>query len=736
MVDIVFTNVYHIIHNSEKYFIFENKKGNYMKKTVLILGGSLFALCSMATDTIPNYSSEATAIDVSSVSAGIPAASSEGVYMLNSSAKGAVASSGTYKYDSNDITLVNTHSPRHLSSTIIDTNDKTGLLFVAQTTLNEKYANGANNYFGFNGTTIKGGGAITVGYSTANKADVWVSSLKIQGITTHTVNNGKDDFSENRTTVNFNLGENVIFTDASTITLTDGVDLNWNTQNRLTNGLLVGYEKPLVDGKPQAEEDGTILRKFADNHKVITFQSTNTTYTNTSNQTKTLPTMNTVKLSKDAMTTVTIDGVEKSVFRNYSLKGSNAKMTFDVNAGNDLIMYNSSSDGLTFIGISLEAGRTLTFQSANTSVSAVKALTVGGDGKYVLDFSGSMSYISLLTGGGNGAIEVTAGNEITASGRTSAQTFSLTLQSGAKVSFGAVRSATSYKTDANGNNTMAALNLADGTSSLTVAGGLRFVGGNINGTVTVNGTGRASDSNGIDDFMFAIRGGKTVFGETAIVKQTYTGANPAKNWVLKNSTVQSKSAANSLSFAKKLYINGGSTFILDSTDAYVLGTNEDWNATSQATSIFHLEDWGDSGMTNTSAITRFEINAENNIGAFSFGAGRTLTLAFNTDKGTDGSLVLGAEEGDSFTSLLGAVANSIVLEGLVDEKLKVYDVSKENLETYFTVADDTKYQLFIDTIDADRNIYWVNTVAVPEPAQWAVVLGAIALAFVAYRRRK
>ena len=39
-------------------------------------------------------------------------------------------------------------------------------------------------------------------------------------------------------------------------------------------------------------------------------------------------------------------------------------------------------------------------------------------------------------------------------------------------------------------------------------------------------------------------------------------------------------------------------------------------------------------------------------------------------------------------------------------------------------------------VEATEGGFYINTVAVPEPAEWAMIFGAIALGFVAYRRRK
>ena len=91
-----------------------------------------------------------------------------------------------------------------------------------------------------------------------------------------------------------------------------------------------------------------------------------------------------------------------------------------------------------------------------------------------------------------------------------------------------------------------------------------------------------------------------------------------------------------------------------------------------------------------------------------------------------------------FYSLRGnyLVENCILIDGLAFEQLKVYDVSEEDLEKYFSVLDEEKYKINIAAVDGEANAFWVNAVAVPEPAEWALIFGAIALGLVIYRRRK
>jgi len=60
----------------------------------------------------------------------------------------------------------------------------------------------------------------------------------------------------------------------------------------------------------------------------------------------------------------------------------------------------------------------------------------------------------------------------------------------------------------------------------------------------------------------------------------------------------------------------------------------------------------------------------------------------------------------------------------------------EDVETYISnVSGEDFFVEFANGISADGG-YYIYNVAVPEPAEWAMIFGAIALSFVAYRRRK
>ena len=129
----------------------------------------------------------------------------------------------------------------------------------------------------------------------------------------------------------------------------------------------------------------------------------------------------------------------------------------------------------------------------------------------------------------------------------------------------------------------------------------------------------------------------------------------------------------------------------------------------------------------------FEINAENNIGGFYFEAAKnsTLELLF----GANGSLTVG--EDSNITSFAGAdgVAFEIILNGEVKEQLRIFDLTEQQILDSFSVKNSDEYTLQIK--DMGDGSFYVNAIstAVPEPAEWAMIFGGIALAFVMYRRR-
>lgn len=68
-----------------------------------------------------------------------------------------------------------------------------------------------------------------------------------------------------------------------------------------------------------------------------------------------------------------------------------------------------------------------------------------------------------------------------------------------------------------------------------------------------------------------------------------------------------------------------------------------------------------------------------------------------------------------------AASYNNLVNALKDGRLEIYDTSDK--------------QVLADVIGIDSN-GWLTMTAVPEPAEWAAIFGAIALGLAVYRRRK
>ena len=665
-----------------------------MKKNILILGSSLAALSALAY------------VDITGITTPLPTSGSS--VSITESMIGAILSGGmTYNFDADGVMIVHSGPiPRHVSSTItFNTNGHTGLT-VASSAISSNFGKWYY-YYGYNNPTITGGGEISFD-TTEGATPVWYNSMIIDA-----------------TTVNMNLAPEKFLRaggslGSATTTLRNGATLNWNSANPI---------KFYVNGKDSSTE-GT----WVDNTSAITFNGSGSTFS-------------TVNFSSAALTNV--DGVG-DVLLNFASSG-NVYFKFDDSLGSDIVMYNNSGTRLgNSARVQLSNGKTLTYKASSDSVAAISELvvssvSVSSRGTYVLDFNGEMASINQESSSTRGFVKIAAGRNISLTNRLTSNSVELEIDSGASLTSKGDGKGTSTA----GNNIMGTLTMNEG-SSFTIAGGLRTYGMNIDGAIAVNGTGRKTSA-GVDDFIVGFNVGtystitnKYLFGENATFTQAYQ-SDGAKNWtsIARDNASNNltglfivDSAAGSINFGNELLIARGTSFTLNSTDAFVLGSGEAWGATSQATSVFTFADYALS--SSVEALTRdlfheFTINAANNIGAFSFdSAYRRVKLIF----GESGSLTLGAAEGEYFNSLRGAYLTDdcVVLDGEVINKLRVYDLTEAQIAQYFAVADEENYILNITA--ADANSYWVNAIAIPEPAEWAFIFGALALGFAAYRRRR
>ncbi len=315
-------------------------------------------------------------------------------------------------------------------------------------------------------------------------------------------------------------------------------------------------------------------------------------------------------------------------------------------------------------------------------------------------------------------VNIADGRSIKATGRWSANNATINVGKNAALDLAAATASGGTS----GNNIFAVVNAQEG-STITVAAGLRTAG-TFAGSLIINGNGRDIATLNADTFIYGING-NTTFASTATLTQNKVNTTYAKNWVRGGATVTSNAAAGALVFGNDLYITKGAKFVLNSTDAFAIA-----GAESQAKSVFRLENAG--GIDAGENDTTFVINAQNNIGGFLFNDATSSKL--NLEFGADGSLILGQDE--SVKALDGAYLTdgSIVLSSAISNKLRVYDLTADEINKYFTVNGEN---LQLSVVDAGDGSYFVNVVSnVPEPATYAAILGGLAIAFAFMRRRR
>ncbi len=287
-------------------------------------------------------------------------------------------------------------------------------------------------------------------------------------------------------------------------------------------------------------------------------------------------------------------------------------------------------------------------------------------------------------------------------------------------------------TSGNGSNNVDSLVVEAGGSFSVLAqrsmGGMALRGNSdIDGSILIVG-GRTHPTSPADQYAFAIQGNTTTFGANATLdQQTYSAT--MDSYLARGARVVSNSAKGALKLANILKIGDSARLVLNTTDAWISGyASEACGATSQATSVFAIVNHYDE---TASTLAILEINAANNIGGFLFDvADSRLKLHF----GADGSLVLG--ESESVQSLSGSALDSasIVLSSELTNKLRVYDLTEEEINKYFTTDSS---DLIIEAVKQADGSYFVNVVSnVPEPATCAAILGGLAIAFALIRRRR
>ena len=122
------------------------------------------------------------------------------------------------------------------------------------------------------------------------------------------------------------------------------------------------------------------------------------------------------------------------------------------------------------------------------------------------------------------------------------------------------------------------------------------------------------------------------------------------------------------------------------------------------------------------------------LGGFRAVAGSTLTIDLKGNK-----LDLGSFEdldGDlNFSIIINDFANGLISFDS-DSKIVTDTPNINNIVLAYANIDGVKTMLELEWQTVGDKSFLYSQALVPEPAQWAAIFGALALAFVAYRRRR
>ena len=276
--------------------------------------------------------------------------------------------------------------------------------------------------------------------------------------------------------------------------------------------------------------------------------------------------------------------------------------------------------------------------------------------------------------------------------------------------------------------------IENGTSITAYVG--RFNGGLFDGKITISqGYEQNSDWNytfalGVKSQLANVVLGEnadiTVYGATSVSDSNGSKGSVGKLFTIAGNITSNAGAGKIVSDANAGFFikSDASTktiLTLNSTDAFAVG-----GAENQASSTFELE---------AGANVEFVINADNNIGSVAFGdATSKLLLSIAEGKVLTVGSFVNLADSDTISIILGETAYGSFRIVDMDESLANY-VTNSSIK--FTDANGVDRilgdNLFIKEIES--GVFSVSTV-VPEPAEWAMIFGVIALVFIAYRRRK
>lgn len=373
---------------------------------------------------------------------------------------------------------------------------------------------------------------------------------------------------------------------------------------------------------------------------------------------------------------------------------------------------------LTALGISGDTAPKEFFIGDNNTSKVI----FNGEGTLSLSSSGERRFV------GGTWIFNTAVNQLGAIYLSSAKLIEVnggwtsTQQISANVAYMNINSDLSTTSSLNFWGTTSILNIDEGVR-VSVGGGYGMVSGTIKGNIV------ATSMNGSDQYSISFgrkddTRGTILFDTTATMESKHT-SGPA---MVRNVNMTINSAAGSIKTASQMYWYG-SEITLNSSDVFHVG-----GKASQGESVFNIAT-NDKGTLSSTSVSLI-LGADNDFGGFNFVDGSKLSITTNGYNVNIGGIYLSD----------GASNYEVEIYNLTDFTLKIG--SLDNIATEvdeegflrttegFMVSSDDTYLDYAYLVEAGDGGYWVNvTSAVPEPAECAMILGALACALAFAKRR-
>ena len=256
---------------------------------------------------------------------------------------------------------------------------------------------------------------------------------------------------------------------------------------------------------------------------------------------------------------------------------------------------------------------------------------------------------------------------------------------------------------------------------------------NVGSTVNVAGTMTATDfSHSNSTYMASMR-----IGTLNILSGGKVEANTSLS---SNVYIRNLSSAGEMILKHSLYIaNGNNQALITLKEGSNIKTN---GASSQAESIIYLvnREWLNGTTTQIDNNKKDAVNAKialeanQKLGGFRVASSSMIEIALQGKSFELGSIE-DIDGGLNFSIIINDFANGLISFDS-DSKIVTDTPNINNIVLAYANIDGVKTLLDLEWQTVGDKSFLYSQALVPEPAEWAAIFGALALAFVAYRRRR